>query len=334
MVKYKKLLNPLLILLSFCTVLINFIVHNSFVDQYPIMRDYNLNTNEITIDFINQINATFPNISVTTIPLSGIKAYYYFKEAKYDTAIHIAKKSLKANPYIKFNETIIADSYLQLGALDSALTYAKEVYYNLPNNIVHQDVYMRVLSSLGDIDEMKNVFNNSISSNHEVLYYRYLSSIINRGVYNKDTDLVFAKKAVDLYPSNEEFPIMFSVIQSGIDNILEANKLSTKAENFYREKDYANALNYYLQAEQLIPEEPAYKENIGTTYLQLQDFNNALKYYNIVSDSLNDKSGKIEYLKGYLFFKQQKLQLACEQFLISRKFNNPIGRNLYLSYCN
>ena len=305
----------------------------SYVDQYPILRDYNLNTNELSTDFISNINATFPNITVTTIPFSGIKAYYYFKEAKYDTAIYIAKNSIKDNPFIKFSETVIADSYLQLGLLDSALTYAKDAYYNLPNNIVHQDVYMRVLSSKGDIDEMRNVFNNSISSNHQVLYYRYLTSVVNRGVYNKDTDLVFAEKAVELYPSNEEFPIILSIIQSGIENIVEANKLSSKAEDYYREKDYANALNYYIKAEQLIPEEPAYKENIGTTYLQMQDFDNALKYYNIVSDSLNDKSGKIEYLKGYLFFKQKKLQLACEQFLISRNFKNPIGGNLYLSYC-
>ena len=318
---------------SLISVSVSYNVFVSFRQQYPIITEYNLDTNNLPLSFISNVQSTLPSITVTTIPLNGIKAFYYFKAKQYDSAIFFSRLGLKSNPFIGFNQAIIADSYLQKGNIDSALHYSKQAYSALPENIIHQDVLIRCLAETGSVSDIRKVFLDHKQSKHIVLYYRFLSEIIKLKDFDPENDLVFAKEARELFPDNEEISAMYSLIQNGVSNVIEANKHSDTALDFYEKKDFNNALKYFKRAEILLPNEQAYKENIATTFLQLKDYDSALRYYDIVIDSLNPKTGKPEYLKGYLYLLSNKRDSACLWFLKSFKLKNQIGTQLHEQYC-
>ena len=319
--------------LTLLNTVIAFIVFSSFKAQYFLLSEFNNNTYNLSLDYTDNLNDLFPSVTVTTIPIRSIKAMYQLKKGNNDKAIEYAKSSFKINPYLKFNEAVLAEAYLAKGIIDSALIYSKEAYYGIPNNDIHQDVYLRVLKEIGDIDEMRKVFLNHKSNKSEVIWYRYLSYVANTRKIEKSIDLELSNQAVDLFPNNKEFPIIRAIINEGIDIILEANRLSEIAQTYYSKKEFSSALEYFKQAEKILPNEYAYKENIATTLVQLKDYKNALKFYNICTDSLNPKTGKPEYLKGYLYLLLYKRDSACLSFSKSYKLKNKIGIQLYEQYC-
>lgn len=319
---------------SFLSVIISGVVFFSYRDQSPLITEYNSNTFKLPLDFIDNLNTSFPNISVTTIPLDGIKAMYYFKSAKFDTAINIAKKGSNSNPFIGFNDAIISDSFLSLGQIDSAFYYANRAYSKLPNNIIHQDVLLRSLEKMENLDEITKIFLRHRDSKERILYYRYLSAKITFNSIDYSEDLVYAKEAITFFPENKEFQVIFQLIKNGINAVNSANYFSDLASASYGKNDFEDALYYYKKAEELIPDEPAYKENIGSCYLKLKQYDNALNYYNIVIDSLNPLTGRPEYLKGYLYVVLKNRLLACESFEASARLNNQTGRDFLAKYCN
>ena len=319
---------------SFLSVIISGVVFFSYRDQSPLITEYNSNTFNLSLDFIDNLNTSFPNISVTTIPLDGIKAMYYFKSSKFDSAIYIAKKGSNSNPFIGFNDAIISDSFLSLGQVDSALYYARRAYNKLPNNIIHQDVLLRSLEKKQNLDEIIQIFLKHKDTKERILYYRYLSAKITFNSIDYNEDLVYAKEAVNFFPENKEFQVIFQLIKNGVNAVNNANFFSELASTSYGQNDFEDALYNYKKAEELIPDEPAYKENIGTCYLKLKQYNNALKYYNIVIDSLNPLTGRPEYLKGYVYVELKNRLLACESFEASARLNNQTGKQLFSQYCN
>ena len=315
-------------------VIISAVVFLSFKDQYPVINEYNLNTNNLSIEFIDNLNSSLPNITVTTIPIDGIKALYHFKLADYDSAIFYSKKGLKANPFIGFNDAVISDAFLALGNVDSAHFYGKRAYTKLPNNIIHQDSYIKALIKLKNFVKIREIFESHKDSKQEVLYYRYLSAIITHKKIDKEKDLLNVNEAILLFPNNKQFKIFKELIINGIDNIAEANILSDQAKTYYSNKKFNKAIELYLKAEELVPNEPAYKENLGSSYFQLKNYDKALYYYNIVIDSENPRNGRAEYLKGYLYVELKKRILACESFKASANYKNKTGIQLLSKYCN
>ena len=145
---------------------------------------------------------------------------------------------------------------------------------------------------------------------------------------------MYVKEAISLFPKNDRFPVLLALIENGIDNIFKANEFSKQALEFYENGNFIKSIEFFKKAESLVPSEPAYKENIGTSYLRLKNYDTALKFYNIVIDSLNPRNGRAEYLKGYLYVELKKRILACESFKASASFNNNTGRQLLSKYCN
>jgi len=185
-----------------------------------------------------------------------------------------------------------------------------------------------------DLDSIREIFLLHKDSKNEILYFRYLTFAVESNKIDKEYDLTYVKEAISLFPDNDKFPVLLPLIENGIDNIIKANNYSAQAREFYNNNDFQKALEFYQKAEELLPHEPAYKENIATTYLQMKDYENALKYYNIVIDSFNLKTGRPEYLKGYLYVELKKRLLACEAFEASVRFNNDTGRQFLAKYCN
>ena len=154
----KRLILFIAIILSLFSVYITYSVFKSMIDQTLVDIDISNKSNSIDYDNIDGLFSSFPNVSVTTIPLNSYKAFYYYNFKNYDKALSILEESRLHNPYIFFVEFLKAKILQSQNQIDSAIIYSKQAFYGWPKNIDHFRFYTDLLSQKGDTTEILNAF--------------------------------------------------------------------------------------------------------------------------------------------------------------------------------
>ena len=135
------------IFISF-SVYILFSTFISFRYQYLINIDIRNKTKTLSEDDVDRI-PSIPNVGVTTLPISSLKAPYIIKSNQ-NRAYKLLKNGSNENPYIYYSEYILATYFLQLKMFDSANFYAQNAFYNWPKNLDHYKLYNQTLIALKD----------------------------------------------------------------------------------------------------------------------------------------------------------------------------------------
>jgi len=103
---------------------------------------------------------------------------------------------------------------------------------------------------------------------------------------------------------------------------LIANEYDSQATKNYNEKKYTEAINFWLKAVQIIPNDEAYYLNIAHSYILLEDTKNAEKYFSLIEkENLKGNSGKFEFLKAINNLKLDRILVACDY----AKFSKNLG---------
>lgn len=154
----KRLIFFTAIILSLFSVYITSSVFKNMIDQTLVDIDISNKSNSIDYDNIDGLFSSFPNVSVTTIPLNSFKAFYYYNFKNYDKALSILEESRLHNPHIFFVEFLKAKIFQSQNQIDSAIIYSKQAFYGWPKNIDHFRFYTDLLSQKGDTTEILNAF--------------------------------------------------------------------------------------------------------------------------------------------------------------------------------
>jgi len=154
----KRLVLFITIISSLFSVYVSYSVFKSMIDQTVVDIDISNKLNSIEYKNIDGLFSSFPNVSVTTIPLNSYKAFYYYNFKNYDKALTILEESRLHNPYIFFVEFLKAKIFESQNQIDSAITYSKQAFYGWPKNIDHFRFYTDLLSQKGDTTEILNAF--------------------------------------------------------------------------------------------------------------------------------------------------------------------------------
>ena len=100
--------------------------------------------------YAEKLDANYPNINLKSIPMKMMKARYYINNDSISKAKSLLFGSIKANPYLKGPELLLADIYFNEKKYDSSLHFAKDAFYNLPNVNAHRSIYFRALRHFKD----------------------------------------------------------------------------------------------------------------------------------------------------------------------------------------
>ena len=146
------------ILLAAYCVFVSANVYKSMRDQYFVEIDLSSSNSRYAYNDIETLFSSYPNLSVTTIPLNAFKAFYYFKYQEYDKALKILDESVSHNPHIFYVDNVKARIFAAMGQFDSAIYYSKKAFYGWPKNIDHFKFYTDLLSKKGDTTEILNAF--------------------------------------------------------------------------------------------------------------------------------------------------------------------------------
>lgn len=154
----KQIILFIIVIISFFSVYVSYNVFKGMIDQTFVDIDISNKSNSIEYDKIDDLFSSYPNLSVTTIPLNSYKAFYYYNYKNYDKAISILEKSKHHNPYIFFVEFLKAKIFESQNQIDSAVSYSKQAFYGWPKNVDHFKFYTDLLAHKGDTTEILNAF--------------------------------------------------------------------------------------------------------------------------------------------------------------------------------
>ncbi len=334
-----KLANKILILfLAVGTILTLYVNYQSYITykkQIPLMADFNYGKYTINVEEYENIDFKWPNLSVTTIPLNAMIARYYEKENQNDKAINLLHGTKSLNPYLGWNDAIIAASYFNQRKFDSAIFYSEKAYRKIPNNNLH--IRLMLAAAKEDKNEklLDSVFlnsNNRIKNDPEI-WHRYLNL---KSDFNKVGDSVFseiAKKAVEKFPNNLKLLELYKNIKIGQQRVILGFNEARKAKENYLEEKYDLAEKLYLKAYEYDPLEYSYIESLVGMNAFLERYDKALEYYSIFQKNHKTFDGKIEYLSGIAYQMTNQKNEACENFSASLRKGYKAAREK-LKNCN
>jgi len=171
--KSKRIFNPyftngviaILVFLLIGSIAINAMVYKSLRLQKYMMAD--LGTVPImTIDQVKSL-PSIPNLSFNSMPLPAMLARYYLKYKKYDEAYRLLNSDKHANPYLHYNDYVMAQYFAAKGNNDSAFMYAKKAFYNWPTANLYYYQLMPMAVKAKDSTEITKAFNTYIKFRNE-----------------------------------------------------------------------------------------------------------------------------------------------------------------------
>ena len=308
-------------------------VYKSLKGQMFLLQDFNSNKYNLPMNQVDNIVPDIPNITVTTIPINSVKARYYLNAKKYDKALELVNKGVKANPFLFYSEILKSQIFEEQGILDSAKYYARKAFQGLPNNDLHSSRYLNIISKSRDRAELESAFELLTYNNKPSNWKNYL--IIGSSFYPPgDKNLVGkADQARKRFPNNQEFELLYRQILLGQDNINKAINFSNKGLEYFNISDYNNAAAEFEKALKYNHLDYAYYENAATSNYMIGNFDKALKQIDKVVNELNPLNGKCEYIKALIFIRLGDQIGACP--LLEKSVNSgfPQANQLFNQYC-
>ena len=272
-----------LIVLSVCCIYFNSLQFKASQLEYDIVSDQNLPVNNV----LSRL-PKFPNIGIHGSPFTEYVGIKYFMNKDYPQATKYFKQAVKLNPY-SLGNYYFASICEAKGQIDSAYYYIKKAFSNRPR----YDVYFQ--SVLG-VASLKKDTANIIRVHNE--YNKYNKAPVNwivssGALYNSKYDLIkvihFLDEGLKEFPSNKE---------------IMNQKLIYQAQIYFNRREYNKAIKIYMKIIKNSPEHSIALQNIGVCYINLGQYNEALKYLEKTIGMTNLEPGKseklIKLIKEYL----------------------------------
>ncbi|MDA7819999.1 O-antigen ligase family protein [Flavobacteriaceae bacterium] len=335
--KTKPILTPIFLTLALICLLPSLVVTNkvyeSLKGQMFLLQDFNSNQYNVPLNQVDTIVPDIPNITVTTIPINSVKARYYVNAKQYDKALALLDNGTKANPYLYYSEILKSQIFQEKGQIDSAMVYAKKAFFGLPNNDLHASRYINLINLTRDKEALEEAFPLLTAKNKLNNWKNYL--IVGIGLYppNDKSLSEKAKKAIEIFPNNQQLIELYRQIVVGIDGVNRAVTFSQKGLEYFNNQDYVSAAEQFESAMGANPLDYAHFENAATANYLIGNLEKAEEQIDVVINDLNPLNGKCEYIKALIYIKMGDPIGACPLLATSRDSGYSQASATFDQYC-
>jgi tetratricopeptide (TPR) repeat protein len=310
-----------LTILSLSLVFISFKVFESMKLQVAIIEEFNNHTyKDETLQMVLNMDYSFPNITVTTLSMSDIVARYYFLSENFEEALKILDNKQTSNPYLFSREILKAEIFAYLKVNDSALSYSKIAFNNMPNNPFYFETVARQFNIARQKDSIIKYYNR-IPEKNQLGNFKSILSLFSVDSISSAEIKQIAKNAKKIFPSDKTIQVLGDYTLYGSSNVKLAVESSLNASQLVKESKYKEASELYIKSASLNPSDYTYFENAGYTLGLIGKHEEAIPYLSQVVDSLNPGTGKSEFLLGYSYGQLGQNELACKYLRKSIKLN-------------
>ena len=326
-------LAPILIILFF----INTVVFKSYILQYDLISEFNSNNrSSALLEKITSSNLSFPNITITTLPLNALKADYLLSFDDFNNAQLYLNKKINDNPYLFYYESLKSKFFLKTQQLDSARFYGELVLKNLPKNLSSFADLCTIYGANNDLVSLHNVFINHDYSNNIKFWNLYLSTLIiirdNSNDVLPKTIQVFLKTNYKLF-KDDEFKSLIENLILGQNNVDKALEIIKEAELEYNSGNFENAAIKFLESLNYNPYQYSSYENRALALIRLKKYSESLIVFNEISEKFDVITPKTTYFMALNYSKLGMNTEACKYVKIARKSNFKQAFNLTIKDC-
>ena len=316
-------------------IIIHFVVLKSYIYQVDLIQDFNSGTYRLNnIEKLNSSNISFPNITITALPMQTMLANYYYHAEQYNEALGVLNKSVNDNPYLYSKESLKSKIFLKLGVIDSALYYSDLAYNNIPKNINHFNDYLTSLTVKGSPQDLYDAFLDT-PYDEDIRYWEiYLSALF--AIDNVLPDFIIGHIKINFndFENNLEIRNLAENIVFGEGNILKSQELIKSAEILYGNSNFLEASELFIESYNLNPRQYSSYENAAICFVELKDFTNAFKELDKIFKNFTFISPKTNYLMGLVLINNQRIAEACPYLLDAKKNNFKPAFSLFIKNCN
>lgn len=331
--KDKKIL-ILFLLISGLTLYPTFRIFKSYRQQTVIITD--INTGQYNFnDRVDEMEIDFPNLSVTSMNMSTVKARYLLKNKEFDKALKLLNK-VKYDP-LRIVDVQKAEIYLRQGNLDSTYIYSKKAFESLPNNANHALYYFLSLSKFNQHDKLIEIFKKYKNNINDYKWvYFYFVTIHPKSDRYKGLVKDQAKWALDKFNDIDDIELKTILYYCifGEKNYKKSIENFYLGDSLYRENKFEQAAIKYKKARNDFPINPDYFYNEMVANFELKNIDKIKETYLEMKDSVNPKTGKFEHLIARSYLSVNDTLNACKYFSIAGNLNFSSSRTYIKSICN
>lgn len=295
-----------------------------------LLSEFNSNNFNTNLNTIKTFNDSYPNISVTTIPLSQMRANYFFQNNQFEEALNLIRNGYNSNPYLGFGDYLLSKIHMKNNR-DSAIYYAKKAIEKLPNNPLHINNFYQTIISYEMADE---VFDKYSTFDNPYFWLGYINYSINNPKMPKEKLIELNDYALNNFNIEiENFKKIDSFLKAGNNSNFYQQLVKEALENF-NNKEFDLAIEKFNQAIELNSNDYSNYENLSIIYYNLKDFGNSLKNINVVLEKFKTSNGKAEMIKGLSLIGLGDNILACEYFKTSINKGMNQAQEFLNIYCD
>ena len=310
----------IIIVLMISLIFSSYKLYDSSRFQTFIMSDFNNGLYDTPYEMYGEkLDDNYPNLSLTALPIKFLKARYLLQIDSLDKAKKLLFKAAKENPYIKGPESLLSELYLKEKKYDSALIYARDAFYTLPDVNGHRHAYFNVLNHFKDSTELESAFEMIKHFSNTEHWYEYF--VVRYKIVGKNDSKLLSRIEEFKQKFPNEDPKRANDVQKfvklGAEDYTNSYIIAEQARKEFAKKNFSNSIELYESAILLNDTEYTFYENAGIAYSLNKDFENAIIKYDEVIYRFKSTNGKSEYLKGLLKFQQNQKEDGCSYLKIS-----------------
>ena len=271
----------------------------------------------------------------------------------WDNAIKVYDEILSKNPGDLSARYYKGKLYEKKGDKSSAIKQYREILSLKKDDANAQNAINSILSGLNGEQLSGYLYNEAINNPTDYdAQFKYAYEMHKNKGYNAAIE--FYKKAIainqnkpepfinlaQIFITQNDYTKAKNVVAHGLSvmpnnkDLLElkdaidktnANNLYAKGAELYNNKQYKEALNYYLKIEYMTPE---ILNLIGNCYYELREGDNAIKYYNMALEkNPNDENAMLMIANLYISSKREELAREYLNKILKINPNNTEAKN-------
>lgn len=312
------------IVLSTLTVVSNYKIKTSFIDQAYLTFDFNNGEFNIPINVIENINHTYPNITGTGLPIIVLKARYYLENDSIEKGLELLRKKVRDNPYFNIRNIEFANYYLRTNQIDSALYFSNLAMKNYPNSQAFAAQNFLLKAGLGKKNELFETLKN-IPKKTEETYKNFLDSYMYEDYgFDKRIDSLI-NFLLKEYPENEkfqEFKVMNLITKKRYN---ESYNHFNLGKSYFEKNDFLNSYLNYCKSIEINPYINKAYLNFIICLMKLKRDKEAKESLEFYEKSILNNDGDLSYYLALFELENNNNELGCNLLKKSKKLGCKIS---------
>ena len=335
----KKILNYIVLLLLLLSIYGFYRIYNSYSQQIILLSDLNGDNWDRPMEFIEDIEVDFPNLTATALPIKSVQAQYYLYNDSTNKGMQLIDEVIaeKSNPFIMLPEAIKAKYYNTLGQKDSAYFYSRKAFSGLPRNPFHLAELIRSLNFDKKSDSIDEYFKEIKYPFNYQVWRIYLSSTLgleNKNEFADKTALEAIELTQNLNQSNDLLRITSFMKLYGKDTFEKSLEIEKRALDFYKNDEFLEAKPLYEELISLIPTNYIYKENLAVSLFNLKDFLGSATLFQEVENEGHILDESQIFILGISLYNIGKVADSCKRLFDSQRLGFPEATNAINILCS